>query len=185
MLTYDQAMGYIERRRRRTIADRGAGPAPLPAAAQLPARAIEKRPFIEMPAGGNPFDRLNNAAVTLPAIGTEVVVVQFTVPRGKNGVIVRISNQFVGGGWVEGTGDLVWRIEADGVPVRDYESIIASLGTTSNPGDRRGNPIRIFENQRIQLICLNVAVGVAGQPLLGLLGGWFYPIEQEGESYFL
>lgn len=185
MLTYDQAMGYIERLRRRTIADRGRGPAALPLPAQVPSRTVEKRAFIEMPAGGNPFDRLNNAAVTLPAIGAEVVVVQFNVPRGKNGVVVRISNQFVGGGWTEGTGDLVWRIEADGVPVRDYESIIASLGTTSNPADRRGNPIRVFENQVVRLICNNVAVPVAGQPLLGLLGGWFYPIEQEGESYFL
>ncbi len=146
---------------------------------------VEKRPWVDLPAGGYSFVELNQAAVVLPAIGAEVVVISFRVPQGSNGIIDRVANQFVGGGWTEGTGDLLWRIQADSLPVRGYERMIASVGSTSNPADLQKSPIRIYENQLIELVARNVAIVVAAQPLLGLLGGYFYPIEQEGESYWL
>jgi len=141
-----------------------------------------RSPWSETPSGGQPFTQQNVAAVTLPAIGAAATVVTFQVPRRKNGVIEFIANQFVGGGWTEGTGDLIWRITADGVPVQGYDNIIASMGTMANPGWLGTRPIRIYENQVIALVLTNVAVVVAGQPLLGLFRGGFWPIEQEGSN---
>lgn len=151
----------------------------------IPSIPVVQQPTAEMPTGGFSFSRGNTAAVVLPAIGTDVTVVSLQVPEGYHGVITGIANQFVGGGWTEGTGDLLWRIVADGAAVRGYETILATLGTMSAPGDRSKNPIRIFENQLVELILNNVAVIVSAQALLGLFTGYFYPIgiEIEGEWF--
>ena len=55
----------------------------------------------------------------------------------------------------------------------------------SSPGDRTKNPIRVFENQLVELILRNISVIFANQPLLGLFTGYFYPIgiEIEGEWF--
>jgi len=142
-------------------------------------------PWVEKTAGSQPFNQQNTAGVTIPAIGAEVTVVTFTVPPRKNGLIQNVSNQFVGGGWTEGSGDLVWRIEADGVPLQGLHNIIASMGSMSNPADFGQNNLAIYENQVIALIALNVAVPAAGQRLLGQFRGRYYPIEQEGQNTWL
>lgn len=145
-----------------------------------------RSPWVETPAGGQPFTFLNAASVTLPAQGATVTVVTFTVPRRKNGVIEFIANQFVGGGWTEGTGELVWRITADGVPIQGYDNIIGSIGSLSNPGWLGTRPIRVYENQIIALTLNNVGIAApAGQALLGLFRGGFYSIEQEGQNTWL
>lgn len=153
---------------------------PVPALGAEDRVKVVETPWINLPAAGQPFVEMNRALVTLPAIGATVTVVTFTVPRRKNGAIEFIGNQFVGGGWTEGTGDLVWQLLADGVPLQGFDSIIASIGTISSPGNLGRSPFRIFENQVIELTLRNVAVAVAGQPLLGILRGKFYPLEQEG-----
>ena len=125
---------------------------------------------------------MNRAQVNLPAIGATAIVVSFVVPRRKNGALEFVGNQFIGGGWVEGTGGLVWQVTADGVPIQGYDSIIGSIGSLSSPGDLGRSPTRLFENQVIQLTARNVNILVAGQVLLGLLRGKFYPLEQEGAN---
>lgn len=139
-------------------------------------------PWIRIPASGASYtkDHIENSApaqVLLPAVGFSVVVVQFTVPPRRNGVIQWIANEFIGGAAWQGTGSLVWQILADGVPIQNYESIVSSYGTSAAPGVRA--PILISESQLIQLVLNNVAVVPAGQVLTGLLSGWFYPIEAE------
>ena len=146
---------------------------------------VEKKPWLDMPAGAFSFTQTNIAAVQLPAIGTSVDVVSFLVPAGMNGVITGIANQFVGGGWEEGSGALIWSLQADGAAIRGYEVLIASLGTTASPGDRSKNPVRIFENQLVKLVLQNVNILPAGQFLLGLLTGYFYPIASSLESEWL
>ncbi|MCI0402701.1 MAG: hypothetical protein L0212_04165 [Acidobacteria bacterium] len=175
MLTYEQAIALRYQRDTRT-AVAAYTLDELHAIAQGRAGVpVVQRPWVEMPASGKSFNQQNQAQVLLPAIGTTVTVVTVTVPQGYHGVIKRIANQFVGGGWTEGTGDLVWRILVDAMPLQNYSNIIASLGAISDPTHLE-EAIRIYENQVIQLVANNVAVVVAGQPLLGLLGGWFYPV---------
>ncbi|MEE9235112.1 MAG: hypothetical protein V3U28_06725 [Candidatus Acidoferrales bacterium] len=160
------------------------GGAPEASPGYLAAKTFEKRPWIDKPAGGIDFRAQNIAQVNIPAAtGTEVTVLTFPVPPGMNGIIKLVGNQAVTGGWVEGTGALVWRIELDGMAVRNFQNIIASLGSVSNPGDFGQGGIRIFENQVVAIILRNVSLITGGSdPVLALLGGWFYPIEQEGES---
>jgi len=148
------------------------------------ATLVEKEAFLEMPGDGVPFNQA--AYVTIPAIGATGVVLQFTVPQGYNGSIKWLGNNFVGAGWTEGTGALVWQLLADGQPIRNFENIVGSLGSPASPSETA--VIRIFETQLISLVCENVSVVAAGQLLGGRLSGWYYPIEydskvpEEGEN---
>ena len=131
-----------------------------------------------MPPGGKPFEFASGVA--LPAIGATAIVVSFTVPKGQNGYIRRIANVFVGGGFTDFSGAVVWQIltnATQGVVAPNFDNIVASLGAVSNPSTVDG--IHIFEDNIVQLILKNVSVVVAGQLVGGRLGGSFYSIPQE------
>ena len=123
-----------------------------------------------------PLHAQTTATVIVPAQGSEVTVVTFTVPRRLNGVIDRLSNQFIGGGWSEGSGSLIWRVEVDSVPVYGFHNMLASIGTMSNPADL-GRGIPVSESQVVSLIARNVSVNVAGQVLLGQFRGNYFPVD--------
>lgn len=139
----------------------------LPVSNFMPPEGVEFRP---------------HAYVALPALGASAVVVQFTVPRGYNGIINRLANEFIGGGFQQGQGLINWALYLDYntlVPAPNFQKIVASLGSVNNPTILNG--IRIKESQLVTLLVNNTAGGipVAGQQIGGLLGGYYYPIDLE------
>jgi hypothetical protein len=132
------------------------------------------------------------AYALLPAIGATVIILQFQVPLGRNGVIKAIANNFVGGGWVEGTGDVIWKLLVDGASppnANSYGSIPASLGSPANPVPIPG--FRIWENQVITFVGLNNPAGpdggvvVAGQRLGARIVGYLYPRDSEDSDVWV
>lgn len=94
-------------------------------------------PWVEMPPGGEPFDVVQSIA-TPAANGAENVVLQYPIPLGFDGVILGIANYFVGTGFTEGSGDLVWRIRrglpgTQGAPIRNYQDIRTTMGSPVSP----------------------------------------------------
>ncbi len=144
--------------------------------------AVRRQPWLDLPSAGEPYIFMNGATVLVPAIGFIALVVTFQVPRRRNGNIEWVANQFIGGQGVEGTGVIQWRILLDGIPAKGYNNIPATIGTMSGPADLRESPIRIFENQIVDLVLFNVSFNPNQQVLLGLLRGKFWPLEQEGQS---
>jgi hypothetical protein len=133
-----------------------------------------------MPDRGVEFRK--TAYVAIPAVGAQAIVVQFQVPEGMNGMINRLANVFVGGGFTEGQGGIVWQLYQDftvggGTVAPDFDNMLASLGSVNNPAVLNG--IRIKEKQLVTLLVKNVSVVVAGQFIGGLLGGYFYPVDLE------
>lgn len=131
-----------------------------------------------MPPGGKPFEFA--AGVSLPAIGATATVVSFPVPKGQNGFIRRIANVFVGGGFTDFGGAVIWQILLDqvkNVVAPGFDNIVASLGAVSNPTNIDG--IHIMENATVALIVKNISVVVSGQLIGGRLGGSFHPVPQE------
>jgi hypothetical protein len=134
-------------------------------------------PWLAMPPDGESLHQA--AGIPLPAVGAGFTpVLTIVVPNGRNGVINKIANTFVGGGFTDFSGNVVWQIQrnpnnAITAAERNYQQIQASLGSTTNPTSIA--PIRIFENDVIVLAVSNIAVVVAGQEIGGLFGGWFYP----------
>lgn len=140
----------------------------LPISNYMPPEGVEFRPHGYIP---------------LPAVGVTAVVVQFTVPKGYNGVINFLANEFVGGGFQQGAGGVTWELYLDFttlVPAPNFQSILASLGSVNNPAKLNG--IRVKENQLVTLVVKNVSIVVAGQLIGGLLGGYFYPVALEPDN---
>jgi hypothetical protein len=130
--------------------------------------------------------------VLLPAIGATATIISYVVPPGRNGVIYKIANNFVGGGWVEGTGDVIWRVLVDGTPppgATSYNAILGSLGNPASPTEIPG--FRIFENQVLTLVAFNNPAGpdggvtVAGQRVGARFVGWNYPTEIEEANIWI
>jgi hypothetical protein len=134
-----------------------------------------------MPAEGEDFEA--HAYVALPAIGASAVVVSLPIPDGRMAMVKRIANVFVGGGFQEGQGGVVWQILLDGTDPNNpvvapfFDNIVASLGSVSAPSTIDG--IRVKEGNLLQLIVKNVSIVLAGQFIGGRLGGYFYPIEKD------
>jgi hypothetical protein len=145
--------------------------------AQIPEIAIPRLPVVNfMPPEGEDFEF--HAYVAIPAQGASGVVVQFLVPEGRNGIIKRIANVFVGGGFQEGQGNVIWKLFQDfqgggGPVVPNFENIVASLGSVAAPSTIDG--IRVKESQLVTLQVTNVGIVPAGQLIGGRLGGYFYP----------
>jgi hypothetical protein len=134
-------------------------------------------PWIVQPPDSESFHLASGIAIPAQD-GLFHTVVQIQVPPGRNGVLNKIANVFVGGGFNDYSGNIIWQIVRNPGPgittaERNYENIQASLGSTAIPGKIAG--IRIFENDTIALVVKNVNIAVAGQIIGGLLGGWFYP----------
>ncbi len=139
-------------------------------------------PWIIPPPDSEPFHQASG--IVIPAQdGNFHPVVTIVCPQGRNGVLMLIANEFVGGGFQDFSGNIIWQIlrnPGNGITTaeRNFENIQASLGTPQNPA-RLAAAIRIYENDVIQLAAKNVNIAPAGQFLGGLLGGWFYPRAQD------
>lgn len=132
------------------------------------------------------------AYALLPALNTTATILSYTVPIGRNGVINKVACNFVGGGWVAGTGDVVWRILLDGAPppgATSYDTVVDSLGSPAQPVGISG--FRIFENQVLSLVVFNNPGGanggvvVAGQRCGARLMGHLYPRDSEIDDLFI
>jgi len=139
---------------------------------------VSKPPWIERPASGEPFTPAES--ITLPAAGASAVIVEFVVPVGRSGVIKWIGNEFVGGNWVNGDGNLLWQILINGAAVKNFERIVMSLGTVQSPSEVA--TLRLRENDLVQFVIQNIGVPSAGQLVLGELRGWYYPKELDPEN---
>jgi hypothetical protein len=136
-------------------------------------------PWLCMPPDGESFHQpATGLAIPPQADGIYHTVLSVTVPNGRSGVLNQIANVYVGGGFTDYSGAVVWQIQRNpgsGISAveRNYEYIPASLGTAAAPG--KIAPIRLFENDVIVLAVTNVSIPVGGQTIGGLFGGWFYP----------
>jgi hypothetical protein len=145
---------------------------------------------ITLPLNLFPPDRWTNLDVSnyvlLPAIGAQANIVSFQVPLGQHGIVKKIANNFVGGGWVEGSATVIWQILVDGAPppgTTSYDTILTSLGNPSNPVEIAG--FRIYENQILTLVVKNISSVVSGQFSGGRFVGWLYPRDMEDDGIWL
>jgi hypothetical protein len=158
----------------------GTVPRSIPASASVASTAqpVELPLRIFPPVNWENLDLLGYT--TLGNQGTTVTIISFVVPIGRNGIVNAISNNFVGGGFQEGQGNLIWRVLVDGgTPpgANSYHNILGSLGSPASPTRIAG--FRIFENQLLTVVAQNVQILPAQQIVGARLLGYLYPRELE------
>lgn len=125
----------------------------------------------------------NAGDIVLPAIGVESTIFTFTVPKGLNGVMKEIANAFIGGGFTDGSGAIIWRILQNNQAMRGKENLQNSLGSVAQPSRIGGGGfMRILENDIIAMTVLNVSIVPGGQIVAGRLSGWFYPKDEDPQG---
>lgn len=147
-------------------------------------------PHLYPPRNWENVDLMNYIA--FPSLGAEVPILTYVVPMGRNGVINKVATSFVGGGWIAGTGDVVWRILIDGATppgATSYHQIVDSLGSPAQPVGISG--FRIFEGQTLTVTVLNNPGGAnggviaSGQRTGARLLGHLYPRDMEYLDLFV
>lgn len=127
-------------------------------------------PWEVMPDGGFAFN--TPGVINTPVIGTWTDVINTTVPNGYDGVIRNILNNYNGGGFINGSGTLKWRILRNGQAVRGYDNILVQLGNDASTGITK---IRVNGGDGLQYQVFNVSLGGAASQIFCYFGGWFYP----------
>lgn len=150
------------------------------------------RPWIVMPAEGRRFKPIAILALTDPSVvfdGSNIVVPFTTIqnlfcPLGYDGVITDVIMNVLPGasgvdGFVEGSGDITWRLQIQQRYARDYGNIMAQVGSLTSPSPVPRGGIRVRSRDQVQFL---VALSAAAQGNLSpddrivcSLSGWWYP----------
>lgn len=134
---------------------------------------VVKRPWIDEPSGSVSFDEQGGVTLSaLPDVGAQIVLT-FIVPNGFDGVIKNLSNNVNFGGFVQFSGDLVWRLKQNGRPIKNYSNILAEKGSTQAP--RIVSPIRIYSGDIITWEVEHVSNPLLAGQIICSLGGYTYP----------
>lgn len=141
-------------------------------------KRYQRAPWVEMPPEGERMQPMGSIA--LPADdGTDQTVLDFTMPLGWDGVATNVMMSYAGGtGFVEGSGDLTWRMKVGERFIPDFNNVIFQLNDLRNPHSLVGGYIRLLSLQRVQIF-VAVAVGAGGRlnggRINAAVAGWKYP----------
>ncbi len=111
-------------------------------------------PWVAMPKEGRRFKPISTLLVSdvaLPYDGSDIAVLQERVPLGYDGVISDIVCEIAPGGggitgFVEGSGDLTWRLSSDGRFLRDQGNLQVTVGSLTSPSPVPRGMLRVFSH---------------------------------------
>lgn len=106
--------------------------------------------WVRAPKAATPF-RKTGAVPTPLAISGDVVVLDFQVPVGYDGVIAGIFNTYTGPGFLEGNGDIQWRLLINKVYAIHLGLVLVTLGSQAASYPVFGG-IEVQSGTRIQYI---------------------------------
>ena len=114
--------------------------------------------------------------IPVPAPGDPpAIIFEFTVPTTMRLVLNQAGNNFVGGGFTEGTSALIWQIWDNDVPIEDFDDIDFSLGNVAQPTWMA--PLIFEEGHTVAFVIINPVGGAipgnSGQ-VGATLRGWYY-----------
>ena len=97
-------------------------------------------------------------------------------PDGFYGVINKVSLNYTGPGFVQGSGDITWRILRDLQAVKNYNQITSEMGTPQQRLPIDGIPMIPGQNFQVTVnIAPAAVIPIAGTFIDVWIGGYFYP----------
>lgn len=145
-----------------------------------------QRPWVAMPKEGRRFKPISTLLVStaVPFTGLDVNVLTERVPVGYDGVISDIVCNIVApgggsGGFVDGSGDITWRLSADNRFLRDMGNLKVQVGSLTSPSPVPRGMVRVYSHDVLRF-AVNFAVGaeVRIDPtayIICSITGWYYP----------
>jgi hypothetical protein len=108
--------------------------------------------------------------------GVDVILGQWRVPIGYDGVINRVVCQYTGTGFDEFSGNIVWRVQVGLRYPKDFGNITQTYGDYQTAFLIPGSNIPVISGQTVTLIA-NVPVGstVSGGYVTAGTFGWLWP----------
>jgi hypothetical protein len=145
-------------------------------------RKYSSPPWITMPAEGRKYQPVGILPVFGNFTGTNTAVVQMTVDTGYDGVITDIVCEITAPGatgFVEGSGDIVWRLQSNLRWMRDLGNVKVTMGSLTSPGVVPRGGLRIYSRELITLY-VNLPVASSGiinsnANIICSFRGWMYP----------
>lgn len=134
-----------------------------------------ERDWLDSPTGWRVFNPVGVLSLPAPSAG-DVVVFSFRVPYGYDGVITAQYHSYTLG-FSEGSGDLAWRVRADGRYLRDCGDMEVSLGNPKQLSPVNGGLQLRSGNLVEYLVSAPNTSGLLppGGNILAGLHGFFYP----------
>ena len=142
--------------------------------------SIPEREWVDMVAGSIAFNPQKAILLPDPA-DVDVVIFSFKVPVGYDGMILGQYNT-LSTFFAQGSGDIAWRIRADGRYLRDRGNITVSIGSNKRLYPVAGG-LQLRSNNLVEFVVSAPNTGGSihspgrGQAIYVLAGlhGWFYP----------
>jgi hypothetical protein len=137
-----------------------------------------KAPWVEMPPEGERLQKVGSIPLPVAEL-VDTPILDFTMPIGWDGVGTNIMMTVAGSGFVEGSGDVVWRMQVGQRWIPDFSNVIFSLNDLRNPHALVGGYIRLLSLQRVQIFAM-LGAGALGRldpagRLNAAVVGWQYP----------
>ncbi len=133
-------------------------------------------PWIVIPPQGKAFDANSTPPIVTPTVAAgETEVLRLVVPQGWDGIIKRLSNNYIGGTNPDTTQSLTWRIYLDQQLVPNYGNIKTQFGTTSFPRETDGIFIGSGQVVRWTVTNTDVVLPTAGTFCSCCLAGFWWP----------
>jgi len=137
-----------------------------------------RAPWVEMPPEGERLQKVGSIA--LPALeNVDTQILDFTMPVGWDGVATNVMMTITGSGFIEGSGDVTWRMQVGQRWIPDFSSVIFQLNDLRNPHSLVGGYIRLLSLQRVQIFA-TLGAGALGRldpadRINAAVVGWQYP----------
>jgi hypothetical protein len=152
---------------------------------QLGAPIYASAPWISMPNNAEPLNQMFSQPPSAFYIspsnpiysGVDVAIGQVVVPNGWDGIINRVIFGFTGNGFVDFSGNIVWRVKVGNRFARNLGAVINTYGDFATAFQVPGTDvIRLVSQQTITLIG-NIPTGspVADGVVTAGVFGWFWP----------
>jgi hypothetical protein len=140
-------------------------------------KRYQRPPWEIMPPEG---ERIQFAGtLPLPGDGTENVIFTFRMEKGWDGVITIVSNTYEGAGFVDGSGDLTWRLQVGARFIPDMGNVLFQTSNMQNPAPLEGGYIRLLSQQQVTgFVHVGGTASVRLTPpgrLNSVVVGWKYP----------
>lgn len=148
---------------------------------EVGAKVYDQDPRLGMPQGGivfQPVFAIDTALVSggPPYNGVDTVIGTFVVQIGYDGVINRFANSFTGTGFVDFSGNIIWKVKVGQRFARDLGNVVNQIGTYSASFAQPGSYIPLVSGVTVLLIA-NIPNGspVLGGKVTAGINGWTYP----------